>query len=180
MMRIARSRRSDASTNYAKRVAMLKSGMPRVVVRKSNRHILVQLIGYKENGDVVLASASSKELKKLGWEPRSNIPTAYLTGMLLAKKAKKLAEKGCILDIGLYRPVEGSVAFAAAKGSKDGGMAIRFNAEVDAGRITGAHIARYAAMKPAGSQFARYAKSGFDVARIGEVFETVKKKISSD
>ncbi len=179
-MRIARSRRSDASTNYAKRIAMLKSGMPRVVVRKSNRQILVQLVGYKENGDVVLASAGSKELKKMGWEPRSNIPTAYLTGMLLAKKAKKLAEKGCILDIGLYRPVQGSVEFAAAKGSKDGGMALRFNAEFDASRITGAHIAKYAAMKPKGSQFASYVKSGFDVAKISDAFETVKKKILSD
>jgi large subunit ribosomal protein L18 len=179
-MRIPRSRRRDASTNYAKRIAMLKSGVPRVVVRRSNRQILAQLIDYKENGDIVLASACSKELKKLGWEPRSNIPTAYLTGMLLAKKAKKLATKGCILDIGLARPVSGSVSFAAAKGSQDGGLALRFNAEVDAGRITGAHIAKYAAKKPAGPQFALYAKSGFDAARISETFESVKKKILSD
>ncbi len=179
-MRIIRARRSNASTNYAKRIAMLKSGMPRVVVRRSNRQVLVQLIGYKENGDVVLASASSKELKTLGWEPRCNIPTAYLTGMLLAKKAKKLAEKGSILDIGLFRPVQGSVEFAAAKGSKDGGMAVKFNSEFDPNRINGAHIARYAAAKPKGAQFSLYSKSGFDVAKISEVFEIVKKKISSD
>lgn len=100
--------------------------------------------------------------------------------MLLAKKAKKLAEKGCILDIGLYRPVHGSVEFAAAKGTKDGGMNLKFNAEFDASRITGAHIAKYAAMKQKGAQFAKYAKAGFDVAKIVETFETVKKKILSD
>ena len=70
--------------------------------------------------------------------------------------------------------------FAAAKGSKDGGMDLKFNAEVDAGRITGAHIAKYAAMKPKGAQFAQYAKADFDAAKIVETFETVKKKILSD
>jgi large subunit ribosomal protein L18 len=176
-MRFLRSRRREAITNYKKRVAMLKSGIPRVVVRKSNRQITAQLIGYKENGDIVLASANSKELKGMGWEPRSNMPTAYLTGMLLAKKAKKLAEKGCTLDIGLARPVKNSVVFAAAKGSQDGGLSIRFNAEIDANRIKGAHIARYAAMKHQAQQFTHYAKAGFDVAKIGDTFETVKKKI---
>ncbi len=179
-MKFERARRRDASTDYRKRVEMLKSGMPRVAVRRSNRRILMQLVSYKEDGDAVVVSANSAELKQAGWEPRGNMPTAYLTGMLLAKKAKRLAEKGCILDIGLYRPVKGSVIFAAAKGVKDAGMNIKFNGEVDAGRISGAHIAKYAAMKPAGGQFSLYAKANFDAARITELFEAAKKKILSD
>ena len=63
----------------------------------------------------------------MGWEPRCNIPTAYLTGLLLAKKWKGEAT----LDIGLYKPVKGSVVFAAAKGAQDGGLKLGANIEID-------------------------------------------------
>ena len=80
MYRMVRRRRRTATTNYPKRIRELKGGMPRLVVRKSNRGVLLQVVNYEENGDKVVASATSKELKKMGWEPRCNIPTAYLTG----------------------------------------------------------------------------------------------------
>ncbi len=96
--------------------------MPRLVVRKSNRAHHMQVIKYEENGDKVVASVNSRELKEMGWEPRCNIPTAYLTGLLLAKKWKG---EGDSLDIGLYKPVKGSVVFAAAKGAQDGGLKLQ-------------------------------------------------------
>ena len=129
-------------TNYKKRIAMLKGGLARVVVRK-NRAINVQIAEYDSTGDKVVASANSKELKAFGWEPRSNIPTAYLTGLLLAKKAKGMKGKELILDIGLYRPMKGSVIFAAAKGTVDGGINIISNIEIDAKRLSGSHIADF-------------------------------------
>ena len=92
-----------------------------------------------------MASATSKELKKMGWEPRCNIPTAYLTGLLLAKKWKGEAT----LDIGLYKPVKGSVVFAAAKGAQDGGLKLGANIEIDAARLSGGHIENYSKTEPA-------------------------------
>lgn len=174
MQRMIRRRRAQAITNYAKRIAAIKSGEPRVIVRKSNSGIMMQVATYSEKGDNVTVTARSGELRQFGWEPRSNMPTAYLTGMLLAKKAN-MKDRPCILDIGTYRPVKGSVVFAAAKGSKDNGMAIAANIEIDEKRLSGKHIAEYA--KSNAKQFTAYQKANFDVQRIDEKFEAVKKQL---
>lgn len=185
MRKLMRARRRRALTNYKKRIALLKSGLARVVVRKSNRAISMQIAEYGSGGDRILQSVNSKELKAFGWEPRGNTPTAYLTGLLLAKKAKgSMKDRRLVLDMGLYRPVKGSVIFAAAKGSVDGGINIVSNIEFDAKRLSGAHIAAYSIMgdalaKASKSQFAAYEKAGFDVSRMSERFEEVKKKLVS-
>lgn len=177
--RMIRTRRAQAVTNYAKRIAGIKSGLARVVVRKSNRGITMQITTYSEKGDNVLATVNSRELKEYGWEPRRNMPTAYLTGMLLAKKAN-FGNRECILDIGIYRPVQGSVVFAAAKGSKDNGMAIAANLEVDEKRLAGRHIAEYAKAGTGKTQFTAYAKANFDVKKMDEKFEAVKKQLMAN
>ena len=115
MYRKIRHRRLTSVTNYKKRVEALKSGMKRVTVRKSNREISMQIIQYEVNGDKVLASCNSKELKPLGWEPRCNIPTAYLTGLLLGKKLNDNNSE-YILDIGLYRRDKGIGDICGCKG----------------------------------------------------------------
>ena len=56
------SRRRKGITNYRKRLALLKSGIPRAVVRFSNAKITVQIIDFAKEGDKVLASASSTVL----------------------------------------------------------------------------------------------------------------------
>ena len=169
MYRMVRRRRRSAETNYPKRIRELKGGSARLVVRKSNRGVLLQIIKYEENGDKVVALATSKELKKAaGWEPRCNIPTAYLTGLLLAKKWKGEAT----LDIGLYKPVKGSVVFAAAKGAQDGGVKLGANIEIDAARLSGSHIENYSKSEPA--RFGAYSKAGFDPAKMKEKFEEAK------
>lgn len=181
MYRMIRRRKRSATTNYRKRIAGLKSGMKRVVIRKSNRAITMQVVQYDINGDKILASVNSKELRTMGWEPRSNIPTAYLTGMLLASKLKdKTADY--ILDIGLYRPVSGSVIFAAAKGFKDNGANLHSGIEFDEKRASGEHIADYAKKaqeQTYKTQFSAYIKSGFDAKNIKQTFETVKKQMTS-
>lgn len=177
MYRLIRHRRLMAVTNYRKRVAILKGGMKRLVVRKSNRGITLQIVEYEKDGDKVIASASSKELKGIGWEPRCNIPTAYLTGMLLARKADSNSEY--ILDIGLYRPVKGSLIFAAAKGFSDSGAKLHNSIEFDEKRITGEHIANYAAAGKESSQFSRYAKAGFDVKEMHNKFNEIKRQIAA-
>jgi large subunit ribosomal protein L18 len=172
MYRMIRRRRRTAETNYPKRIRELKGGSARLVVRKSNRGISLQVIAYEENGDKVKASATSRELKEAaGWEPRCNIPTAYLTGMLLAKRWKGEAT----LDIGLYKPVKGSVAFAAAKGAQDGGVKLGANIEIDPERLAGGHIGKYSSAEPA--RFGAYSKAGFDPAKIKEKFEEARARI---
>jgi large subunit ribosomal protein L18 len=185
MRKLMRARRKRALTDYKKRIELLKSGLARVIVRKSNRAISMQIAEYDSGGDRILHSVNSKELKAFGWEPRGNIPTAYLTGLLLAKKAKAaMKDRELVLDIGLYRPIKGTVIFAAAKGSVDGGINIISNIEFDAKRLSGAHIAEYsvkgdALAKASKSQFTAYEKAGFEVSKISEKFEEVKKKILS-
>ncbi len=171
MYRMVRRRRRTAETDYLKRVKELKGGVARMVVRKSNRGIIAQIIAYEENGDKVVAVANSRELRTMGWEPRCNLPTAYLTGLLLAKKWKGEAT----LDIGLYKPVKGSVVFAAAKGAQDGGVKLGANIEIDQARLAGAHIEAYSKSEPA--RFGGYSKAGFDPSKAKEKFEEAKGRI---
>jgi len=88
-------RRNEHRTDYHARLGMIKSGIPRVVARKTNKYIILQLVESKEAQDFVLCTANSRELIKYGWpEPASgslkSVPAAYLDGYLLGTKIKKL------------------------------------------------------------------------------------------
>ncbi len=139
-MHTIRRRRREGRTNYIKSAALLQGRLPRVVVRRSNRSITAQVIIYDRDGDKVVASAHSSELKEFNWPAKRNTPTAYLTGKLLARKAGKLNLGECVLDIGLRKPSKASILFAAAKGAADNGLKIKNNIEFDEKRIKGAHI----------------------------------------
>jgi len=79
--RVAFRRRREGKTDYRQRQRLLRSRIPRAVVRMSSKNTYIQFIAYDEIGDKVLASASSKELTKFGWTaPTGNLPAAYLTG----------------------------------------------------------------------------------------------------
>lgn len=180
-MRIYRSRRAKSLTDYKRRIELLKGGMDRLVVRKTNRYVIMQVIEYKENGDVVTASANSKELAKYGWEPRRNIPTAYLTGILLSKRIKN-KDSEIVLDMGLYKPVKNSLIFAAAKGCIDSGMKLRSGIEFDESRLSGNHISEFAAKVKESpetykNQFSKYTGNGpSDIAdRFAKAKETIAK-----
>lgn len=171
-----RSRRRTAVTDYKKRVELLKGDMPRVVVRRSNKGVLVQLVNYEPAGDKILTSVNSNSLRKYQWAPRSNIPTAYLTGLMLARRAKKFDVKGSVLDMGLAKPGKYSVVFAAAKGAADGGLKLLNSIEFDEKRLSGQHISDYAKS----AKFTGYEKEKFDAKRIAELFAETKKKIMSE
>ncbi|MCL4403358.1 MAG: 50S ribosomal protein L18 [Candidatus Marsarchaeota archaeon] len=175
MYKFKRARRKSAQTDYRKRVALLKGRMPRVVVRKSNREITMQVVEFMPDGDKVVASVSSKALRAFGWEPRCNIPTAYLTGLLLSSHVKNKDEK-YVLDIGLYRPIRNSVIFAAAKGAIDAGMGISSGMEFDESRLEGKHIEAYASSTHSPVQFAELKKK-VDPSKIASLFGETKKKI---
>ncbi|HEC88690.1 MAG TPA: 50S ribosomal protein L18 [Thermoplasmata archaeon] len=136
-------RRREGKTDYRKRHALLKSRKIRVVVRKSNKNIKIQFAEYNPEGDKIITSVTGSALKKYGWEySLSNVPSAYLTGLLAGKRALKNGIKEGILDIGLYSPRKGSKIFAALKGVVDAGVDVPYGEEIlpSEERIYGKHI----------------------------------------
>jgi len=124
-------RKREGKTNYNRRKKLLLAGKPRLVIRKSLKGIWLQVVEYSPEGDKILVSAHSNELKKLGWSlSTSNIPSSYLTGLLLGKKAPEKKVGKCILDIGVYPSIKGNRVYAALKGAVDGGIDIPFSEEI--------------------------------------------------
>ena len=184
--KVAPRRRRKALTNYAKRLALVKGSAPRMVVRKSGRGILVQFMDFSAKGDKVVASAASNALRKLGWAPRCNAPTAYLCGLLAGKAAAKKGVKGFNLDIGMQTPSKGSVVFAALRGAIDAGIKTNYTESmIDDARLNGSIIAKYASdlkQKDAAKYskfFSSYIKENFNPEKMVESFNAVKGKIAA-
>jgi len=140
-------RRREARTDYHQRLRLLKSGEPRLVARKSNKHVRAQLVMRGQQGDRTVASAVSSDLEAYGWEaPRGNLPAAYLTGLLAGLRAVEAGIDSAVLDIGLNTPTPGSNVFAVQEGAIDAGLEIPHNDAVLAEwpRTRGEHIAEYA------------------------------------
>jgi large subunit ribosomal protein L18 len=135
-------RRMTQKTNYVKRLALLKPGKTRLVIRRSLSNISVQFINFKPTGDETIASAVSSELKKTGWSRGGNVPAAYLTGLLAGKKAKEKNIKEAVLDMGLQTSTKGSRIYAALKGVLDSGVNVPHSKDVlpSDDRIKGKHI----------------------------------------
>ncbi len=136
-------RKRLGKTDYRLRFKLLSSKKPRIVIRKSLRNLNAQMVSYDKNGDKVVATSSSNELRQLGLDAnRRNTPVAYLVGYLLAKKAKQKKIADAILDMGLYRKTKGSILFACLKGAIDGGINVPHSKEVFPSdeRIKGKHL----------------------------------------
>lgn len=135
-------RRRECKTNYHLRIKLLKAGKPRLVIRKTNKYIIAQIVKSEEAKDFTITYVNSKELKKLGWNYGfKNLPAAYLTGFLIAKKAEKQKIKEAIVDIGLQRSIKGSRIYAVVKGAIDGGLKIPCSEEMfNEERIKGKHL----------------------------------------
>ena len=149
-------RRRQGKTNYRKRILLLKSNLPRFVVRKTNKYIICSLVKSKQGQDKVTIQLNSKILEKYGWKGSfKNLPAAYLTGYLFGKKAGKTK---AILDMGLHPNTKGSKIYAALKGAVDAGMNIPHSEDnfPEEERIKGKHT------------------------KMPELFEKVKKNIDGD
>ena len=145
LKRMPPRRRREGLTDYRQRLKLVKSGLPRLVVRKTNRYIIVQVIKPKLGGDETILTVTSKKLREYGWKASlKNTPAAYLTGLLAGLMVKDKVEKA-ILDIGLQRPSKGARVFAAALGFRDAGVEIPLGEEKlpSEDRIKGKHIAEY-------------------------------------
>ncbi|RLI74833.1 50S ribosomal protein L18 [Archaeoglobales archaeon] len=172
-------RRREGKTNYRKRLRLLLSKKPRLVVRITNKRIIAQIIEYHPDGDKVLVATDSSKLRKYGWlGDLNNTPAAYLLGILIAKQALDKGINEAVLDIGLHSPTKGSRVFALLKGVVDGGLNVPYNEEVfpDESRIKGEHIASYYEISP--ERFSEYEKRGLNPMDLPKHFEEVKEKIT--
>ncbi|MCD6524037.1 MAG: 50S ribosomal protein L18 [Thermococcus sp.] len=185
--RVPFRRRREGKTNYHKRLKLLKSKKPRLVVRKTLNHHIAQIIVYDPKGDRTIVSAHTRELiRDYGWKGHTgNTPSAYLLGLLIGYKAKQAGIEEAILDIGLHPPTRGSSVFAVLKGAVDAGLNVPHSEEIfpEDYRIRGEHVAEYAkALKEEDEtlyrkQFGGYLVRGLEPEKLPEHFEEVKAKI---
>ena len=139
-------RRREGKTNYLKRLALAKSGKPRLIVRKSSKYIMVQFNQFDPKGDKTLLTVNSSKLKDFGWKHNfKNIPAAYLTGLLAGKLAGNAKITQAVADIGLHTATKGAKVFAVLKGAADSGLKFALGEEIAPSkeRIEGKHIADY-------------------------------------
>ena len=170
MTTVSFRRKREEKTNYGRRLKLIESGEHRMVVRRTNKNVITQIVKFNEEGDKIIVSAHTNELKKYGWKcARCNIPAAYLVGLLCGLKAKKAGVENAILDIGMHPPVKGSVIFAALKGAVDAGLNIPHSEEAipSEDRIAGKHIAS--------NNVTKFTK--FDPKEVTKNFTEVKNKL---
>jgi len=154
-------RRREGKTDYAARRALTiqdknKYNAPkyRLVVRFTNRDIVVQIVYATLNCDRVLSAAYSHELKSERYGVKAgthNYAGAYATGLLAARRVLKKLNLDAVytgnpktdgtyylvkeiegqrrpflvlLDVGLARTSTGAKIFAVLKGAVDGGLEI--------------------------------------------------------
>lgn len=156
-------RRREGKTDYYARKRLIsqaknKYNSPkyRLVVRFTNKQIIVQIVYAKLQGDFVFCAATSKELPRFGINHGlTNWTAAYATGLLCARRALTklgLADKyegvtepdgtmsltealgdgeprpfKAFLDVGLKRTTTGNRIFGAVKGASDGGIYVPHN-----------------------------------------------------
>jgi large subunit ribosomal protein L18 len=136
-------RRREGKTNYHVRYKLILSKKPRVVIRKSNASITLQLVVAEQKGDRTLLTVNSRELRSFGFDlSAGNLPAAYLTGLLFGKKMLALSQSEGIADIGLHASTRGNKIYAAIKGVVDAGVNVPHSPEIfpDEARIRGEHI----------------------------------------
>ena len=140
-------RKREEKTDYKRRLALLKSGKDRIVIRIKSNQVISQIVRFEPEGDKVLAASKSRELKKLGSTMKgNNLPSCYLVGLNLGMKAKKAKLDNLILDTGLRKPIKGGRIYAVLKGVLDAGINVPHSDDVlpSEDRVSGKHITEYA------------------------------------
>ena len=141
------NRRRDGKTDYAKRIKLLRSGVPRIVFRKTNRYIIAQYVVTEEGKDKIEFGVTSKSLGAYGWPEEfsgslRSLSAAYLTGYLIGKKILKEKKETPVYDIGMTAAIHKTRPYAFLKGLTDAGLKISHDPKVfpDESRIKGAHM----------------------------------------
>ena len=134
-MRTIRRRRLEAKTDYKSRLALLKSQRPRLVIRKTNRYIIAQIVQTEIAQDKVVVGLTSKVLLSKGWPSElsgslKSLGASYLTGFLLGKLALKSGIKNLIVYMGMQRNIKNSMLFAIVRGISDAGISVPHSPDV--------------------------------------------------
>jgi large subunit ribosomal protein L18 len=174
----------EDKTNYRKRAAILIGRHLFVTIKVSDQNVTAQMLKPIPTGDIVIASAHSRELAKHGWKGASNnLPACYLTGMLLGKKAVQRELNTAVLYIGKNHFT--SRVGACAKGIVDAGVSMPVSGESlpDEERISGYHIAEYSRTlkedpEKYNSRFSAILKNGLKPEDYPSHFEEIKSKVS--
>jgi len=171
-------------TNYRKRSAILIGRQPFIAAKISSQNISAQALKPTLTGDIVVASAHSRELIQHGWKGAMNsMPACYLTGLLLGKKCIEKGATNAVLYTGNH-PFTTRVA-ACLKGIVDSGINIPVSEESlpDENRISGKHIAEYANLLKDdegkyNSRFSALLKQGLRPEDYPRHFEEIRMRIS--
>jgi large subunit ribosomal protein L18 len=186
--RVQYRRRREKKTDYSARRILATSEYPRFVARVSNKAIIVQITRSEIKGDIVLANASSYELKThYGWKASGkNIPAAYLIGYVAGKKALEIGIDRANLDMGLKRVTTGNKLFAVVQGAIDAGLEIPVDSDVVPSHesITGQVIAEYAKNIEDPIEYERrfsvYLRRGLRPEALPSHFDEVKTRIEEN
>lgn len=181
-------RKRNSKTDYRTRLKLLLSRKPRLVVRKTLKNMILQIVEYSPSGDRIILFVCSRDLKKFGWKASgNNLPACYLIGCLLAVEAKKKNIGECVLDIGMQPSIKGCRLYAVLKGVIETGFKVPYSDSVfpDNKRISGEHIAEFAKKlkqekEKYERQFSVYLKNNFDPETLPAHFDEIKKKIRGE
>jgi large subunit ribosomal protein L18 len=100
-------------------------------MRLTNTKIIAQVAQWNPKGDEIIVGIDSTILRKLGWKGSlKGRSAAYLTGMLIAKKAGEKNVTEGILDSGFRSIRKGNKMSLFLKGAIDAGMAVPHAEEV--------------------------------------------------
>ncbi|MDK2849626.1 MAG: large subunit ribosomal protein [Candidatus Woesearchaeota archaeon] len=179
-------RKREGRTDYHRRLKLLKSGKPRLVLRLTNTGLIAQLTEFDPSGDKVIFGTTSKSLSKFGWDfSKKSLPASYLFGVYVGKLCKKHKVTDFVVDIGLRKFQKKGRVSAFLKGLADVGLETSHDPEVfpDDDRISGKHIVEFAKTLKENDeasfnkQFSEYLSKGLDVLSLSDTFEKVKTKI---
>jgi large subunit ribosomal protein L18 len=170
-------------TNYRKRSAILIGRRPFITSKISNQNISAQTLQPTLTGDVVIASAHSRELIQYGWKgSMNNMPACYLTGLLLGRKSMEKGSANAVLYTG--NDAFTTRVAACLKGLVDSGLNIPVSKESlpDKDRVSGKHIAEYANLlkdnqEKYNSKFSALIKQGLRPEDYPRHFEEIRIKI---
>lgn len=171
-------------TDFRRRRRLISSGIPRLVIRKTNRYIQAALVVSKPEGDSAICRASSVELRKIEWPLGfSNAMASYLTGFICGLRARANGMSEAVPDIGLHRHSRGGNVYALCKGAMDAGLKVRLDESVfpTEDRIRGKHIASYYTELSSSPQevlqFSNYRRRGVDPNSLDKIFEKAKANV---
>ncbi len=179
-------RKRQQRTKYEKRLKLLFSRLPRLIVRFTNTKIIAQAVEFSPKGDKVVVAVDSFALKKMGWNYScKNHPAAYLTGLMISKEAQGKGIKKAVLDTGFLSPLPKSRTYSFLKGVLENGIEVPHDPKVfpDESRLTGKHISDYAE-KLKGEKglyqqrFAEYLKSKAEPKDLPSQVEEMRKRIT--